>query len=150
MKNSPILRRIILGLDKQLHFLVALVLLACALVMLARAVPGIFRGGVAGLLETVNDVLLALIFLEILWPVIRFLQQKPFRLHPFLYVGIISSTRRILLIEAEHSVVNRASAGEVSGIDWQSALSLGVNVGVILVLAAALRIIPAHTDEDEL
>jgi uncharacterized membrane protein (DUF373 family) len=150
MKNSPLFRRVVLVLDKQLHFLVALVLMACALVMLARAVPGIFRGGVPGLLEAVNNVLLALIFLEILWPVIRFLQQKPFRLHPFLYAGIISSTRRILLIEAEHSVINRAAAVETAGIDWQNSIALGANVGVILVLAVVLRIIPPHTDEDEL
>jgi len=150
VKSNAFLRNFILIVDTQVHFAVALVLLACAVVALLLGVPGLFEGTIEGLLLAVNNVLLALIFLEILWPVVRFIQKKPFRLHPFIYVGIISSTRRILLIEAEHSVVSRAAHEGPAALDWQTAVSLGVNVGVILILAVALRVVPTHSEEDEL
>lgn len=142
------LRRMVLLLDNLLHFGVALVLLACAVALLVIIVPDLFSAhGTAGVIHILNNVLLVLIFLEILWPVIRFLQKAPFKLSPFLYVGIISSTRRILLIEAENSMVARAADAP---INWQVPLELGVNVGVILVLAISLRLIAAQDGKDEL
>lgn len=137
--NVKFLRRLVITCDDLLHFAVALVLIACAAVVLLRAVPNLLHADTLGILHVLNDVLLALIFLEILWPVVRFLRRAPFRLNPFLYVGIISSTRRILLIEAEHSVAARAAEG--AALNWQVPLELGVNVGVILVLAVSLRLL---------
>lgn len=142
------LRKIVLTLDNILHFSVALVLLACAVVLLVNIVPELFSShGTAAVIHLLNNVLLVLIFLEILWPVIRFLQKAPFKLSPFLYVGIISSTRRLLLIEAESSIV--AKAGDTQ-INWQVPLELGVNVGVILVLAIALKLIAGEDGKDDL
>lgn len=144
------LRRFILAMDSVTHFLVALVLLACALLILARTVPGLFHTTSTGdVLHLLNDVLLALIFLEILWPVVRFLQRAPFKLSPFLYVGIISSTRRILLIEAENSVASKLSESGMTSINWQLPVELLVNVVVILVLAVALKL-TSETSGDEL
>ena len=51
----------------------------------------------------INDVLLALTILELLWTVIRFLKKQKFLLAPFLAIGIIAAVRRILLIEAQTS-----------------------------------------------
>lgn len=142
------LRKIVLTLDNILHFGVALVLLACAVVLLVSIVPDLFSThGTASIIHLLNNVLLVLIFLEILWPVIRFLQKAPFKLSPFLYVGIISSTRRLLLIEAESSIVAKAGDGQ---INWQVPLELGVNVGVILVLAIALKLIADQDGKDDL
>jgi uncharacterized membrane protein (DUF373 family) len=138
--NVQFLRRFVIVCDDLMHFAVALFLLVCSAIVLVRAVPNLFHNGTAGILATLNDVLLALIFLEILWPVVRYLRREPFSLNPFLYVGIISSTRRILLIEAEHSVAARVAEGAASTLDWQVPVQLGVNVGVILVLAVALRL----------
>jgi hypothetical protein len=58
------------------------------------------------------------------------------------YIGIISSTRRILMIEAEHSVMSQVSnhASKWSEL-WPVLAELGANVIIILVLAVALRII---------
>jgi uncharacterized membrane protein (DUF373 family) len=137
--NAKPLRKIILALDDLIHFAVALLLLACAILIIVRAIPDLFHPGVHSILTVLNEVLLALIVMELLWPVMRFLKRAPFRINPFLYVGIMSSTRRILLIEAEHSVAQKAMAsGE---IDWNLPVELGVNVGVILVLAIALFLI---------
>ena len=143
------LRRFILVMDSVAHFLVALVLLACAVLVLARAVPGLFHAeSTRDVLHLLNDVLLSLIFLEILWPVVRFLQRAPFKLSPFLYVGIISSTRRILLIEAEHSVAAKVSDTGLAAINWQVPVELLVNVVVILVLAIALKLTSENSGDE--
>jgi hypothetical protein len=75
-------------------------------------------------------------------PIVRFLKRKPFSLNPFLYIGIISSTRRILMIEAEHSTM---AALAKEGIQWQETwpvlAEIGTNVAIILALAIALRIV---------
>ncbi|TAL17968.1 hypothetical protein EPN96_03330 [bacterium] len=145
--NVNILRKIIIAIDDLMHFFVALILLLCVALVLFRAATHLPDAELTGILHTVNDVLLALIFLEILWPVVRFLRRSPFRLNPFLYVGIMSSTRRILIIEAEHSVMSRAAVGEFNGLNWQVPLELGVNVVVILILAVALKLIGEKPDE---
>ena len=140
MKQKP-LRRIVLALDNLVHFLVAMMLLGSALVILIRALPGFMHPDIHGMLGVLNNILLALIFMEILWPVVRFLKRAPFRINPFLYVGIMSSTRRILMIEAEHSVAAKVADHGAGHLNWNIALDLGVNVGVILVLSIALYLI---------
>jgi uncharacterized membrane protein (DUF373 family) len=95
-----------------------------------------------GILHILNDVLLALIVMELLWPIVRFLQRKSFSLNPFLYIGIISSTRRILMIEAEHSVMSQVSNHSSKWSElWPVLAELGAYVAIILVLSVALRII---------
>ncbi len=138
--NVRFLRRVLIAADDLAHFAVALVLLVCAGVVLVRAVLQLGDPSLASVLEVLNDLLLALIIMELLWPVVRFLKREPFSLSPFLYVGIISSTRRILLIEAESSLASRAHGGEWSTL-WPPLVEIGGNVAVIFVLAVALRII---------
>jgi uncharacterized membrane protein (DUF373 family) len=154
--NVKPLRKIILLLDDLVHFAVALILLACAIIILVRTIPDLLDPGVHGIVDVMNQVLLALIVMELLWPVVRFLKRAPFRINPFLYVGIISSTRRILLIEAEHSMAAKAVAkvtadpslpAQLGVIDWSLPIELGVNVGVILVLAIALYLIGEREDK---
>ena len=80
--------------------------------------------------------------MELLWQVVRFLRREAFSLNPFLYIGMISSTRRILLIEAEHSLLSRMDGSvDWSGL-WPVLAELGTNVFIILILAIALRILP--------
>ncbi|NOY46166.1 MAG: hypothetical protein GXP50_12070 [Deltaproteobacteria bacterium] len=138
--NVRFLRRVLIAADDLAHFAVALVLLVCAGVVLVRAVLHLGDPSLASVLEVLNDLLLALIIMELLWPVVRFLKREPFSLNPFLYVGIISSTRRILLIEAETSLVSRAHEGAWSSL-WPPLVEIGANVAVILVLAVALRVV---------
>jgi uncharacterized membrane protein (DUF373 family) len=154
--NVKPLRKIILALDDLAHFAVAMILLGCAILILVRAVPSLFHPDVHGILGVLNEVLLALIVMELLWPVVRFLKRAPFRINPFLYVGIMSSTRRILLLEAEHSFAQKAmkvkehaaeSVVKSGEIDWNLPVELGVNVGVILVLALALYLIGEREDK---
>jgi uncharacterized membrane protein (DUF373 family) len=140
--NVKLLRTLLIIGDDIMHFLVAITLLICAGLVLAQALPNLFHPGISSILHVLNDVLLVLIIMELLWPLVRFLQRKPFILNPFIYIGIISSIRRLLLIEAEHSMLTRAC--DHSG-QWQSAwpvlVEMGANVVIILVLAIALRIL---------
>lgn len=55
------------------------------------------------IMHVINEVLLALIILEILWTVIKFLKEKKFVVGPFLVIGVIAAIRRLLYIEAQAS-----------------------------------------------
>jgi len=140
--NVKLLRQVLIGADDLLHFAVALVLAICGIFVLVRTMPNLLHPGIKNLLQVLNDVLLVLIIMELMWPIIRFLKRKPFSLNPFLYIGIISCVRRILLIEAEHSMIDQA-AGHAAGWDslWPVLVELGANVVIILVLALALRLV---------
>jgi len=142
--NVRLLRQVLIGVDDLLHFAVALVLALCGIIILLRTLPNLFHPDIATLLQVLNDVLLVLIIMELMWPIIRFLKREPFILDPFLYIGIISCVRRILLIEAEHSMVAKA-AGHEAGWEaiWPMLTEMGANVVIILVLAIALRLIGA-------
>jgi uncharacterized membrane protein (DUF373 family) len=139
--NVKLLRQVLIGADDLLHFAVALVLALCGIFILVRTLPNLLHPEIGTLLQVLNDLLLVLIIMELMWPIIRFLKRKPFSLNPFLYIGIISCVRRILLIEAEHSMVNQA--GHAAGWDnlWPVLVELGANVVIILVLALALRLV---------
>jgi uncharacterized membrane protein (DUF373 family) len=143
--NVRFLRQILIVADDIMHFVVALVLVVCAAIIMINTLPNFFHPGITGILHILNDVLLALIVMELLWPIVRFLQRKSFSLNPFLYIGIISCTRRILMIEAEHSVMSQVNnhASEWSEL-WPVLAELGANVTIILVLALALRMIGTH------
>lgn len=140
--NINFLRQLLIAADDILHFGVAVVLLVCAGMILGKTIPHLFAPDSKALLHVLNDVLLALIVMELMWPVLRFLKRRPFNIKPFLYIGIISSTRRILLVEAEHSMTARLAHNSIEWASlWPVLVELGVYVGIILMLAIALRVL---------
>ena len=74
----------------------------------------ITKAGQGGLLpyglRLLNDLLLVIILLELFRTVIRFLQTEVLDLEPYLAVGIIACTRRVLTASAELSVTYTLSA----------------------------------------
>ncbi len=146
--NVKLLRQLLIGIDDLLHFAVALVLGICGMAILARSLPNLLHPEIESLLQVLNDLLLVLIIMELMWPIVRFLKREPFSLNPFLYIGIISCVRRILLIEAEHSMVSQGNGQAVSWASlWPVLAELGANVVIILVLAIALRLLsPGRQD----
>ena len=85
------------------------------------------------LITFINDLLLVLIVLEVLGTVRSYLETGTTSLEPFLYIGIISATRRILAIGAQTTL------GEVKSESFEHLMiDLGVNGGVVLALAVAL------------
>jgi uncharacterized membrane protein (DUF373 family) len=141
--NTKLLMRIILASDDIIHFIVALALMLSAAFIIISTLPNFLHLDKTAILHIVNDVLLSLIVMELMWPIVRFLKRENFSLNPFLYVGIISSTRRILMIEAEHSAHASMVGAEAS--NWQNTWPVlaeqGVNVLIILVLAIVVRLV---------
>ena len=140
--NVKLLRFLLIGIDDLIHFAVAMVLAVCGGLILVQTIPNLLHPDIKTLLHVLNDVLLILIVIELMWPIIRFLKREPFTLNPFLYIGIISCIRRILLIEAEHSIISQAAGYKANLKDlWPVLAEMGSNVLIILILAISLRIL---------
>jgi uncharacterized membrane protein (DUF373 family) len=124
--------------DRAVYFFVALLFLVTAIAMgiysvvtFVRHLNGDFR---LDIIEVINDLLLVLIILEVLGTVRSYLATGTTSLRPFLYIGIISATRRILAIGAQTTL------GEVANesVFRHLMIDLGVNGAVVLALGAAL------------
>jgi uncharacterized membrane protein (DUF373 family) len=97
------------------------------------------------LINLISDLLLVLIIGEVFSTVLDFLRERAIYLKPFLFIGIISAARDILAISA--GVVVLDGHGE----DFtQSMIELGVNLGIILGLSLALRILRKEDAADRL
>jgi len=87
-------------------------------------------------IQFVSDLLLVLIIMEVLGTVIHYLKERATSLRPFLFIGIVSSTRGILSIGA------RLSVEHIQGPEFTSAMiELGVNAAVILTLGVTLKLL---------
>jgi uncharacterized membrane protein (DUF373 family) len=83
--------------------------------------------------DFINSLLLVLIILEVLGTVRDYLRHGTTSLKPFLYIGIISATRRILAIGAESA---GATGRELTNDTFRRLMiDLGVNGAVVLALA---------------
>ena len=101
----------------------------------------ITKAGQGGLLpyglRLLNDLLLVIILLELFRTVIRFLQTEVLDLEPYLGVGIIACTRRVLTASAELS-------HQVNMTDtqfYQYLMDVGLNVTVIMVLVVGVFLV---------
>ena len=113
-----------------------------------------FRCGkdLEGIFSLVNDLLLVLIIMDVLRTVARFIRKRELDVGvedvvPFLVIGAISAARRILAIGAKLSLSEAEHPEQVggtvaAGASWdrfsQAMIELGVNAGLILVIAVAL------------
>lgn len=101
----------------------------------------ITKAGQVGLLHSglklLNDLLLVIILLELFRTVIRFLQTEILDLEPYLAVGIIACTRRILTASAELSHLPAMTDTQF----YQYLMDVGLNVTVIMVLVVGVFLI---------
>ena len=101
----------------------------------------ITKAGAAGLLPSglklLNDLLLVIILLELFRTVIRFLQTEVLDLEPYLAVGIIACTRRVLTASAELS--HQLNMTETQF--YQYLMDVGLNVTVIMVLVVGVFLV---------
>ncbi len=99
------------------------------------------KAGQVGLLHSglklLNDLLLVIILLELFRTVIRFLQTEILDLEPYLAVGIIACTRRILTASAELSHLPAMTDTQF----YQYLMDVGLNVTVIIVLVVGVFLI---------
>ena len=116
----------VLKADMFLHMIVALVLLCSCFVIVFFAFKDALPLSRESVIHVINDMLLVLIILELLWTVVRFLKKKKFVLGPFFSIGIIAALRRILLIEAQTSTA--------AHVEVEKLYEIGLSAGVVLVL----------------
>lgn len=99
------------------------------------------KAGQVGLLPSglklLNDLLLVIILLELFRTVIRFLQTEVLDLEPYLAVGIIACTRRVLTASAELSHLPNMSETQF----YQYLMDVGLNVAVIMVLVIGVFLV---------
>ena len=124
--------RMILKADMLLHFIVAAVLIIACFVITWFAFASLFPVSRGSVMHLINDMLLILIILELLWTVIRFLKKQKFSLAPFLSIGIIAAIRRILLIEMHTSTLDN--------VPVEKLYEIGLSALVVLVLMVAYYI----------
>ena len=101
----------------------------------------ITKAGQVGFLQSglklLNDLLLVIILLELFRTVIRFLQTEILDLEPYLAVGIIACTRRILTASAELSHLPAVTDMQF----YQYIMDVGLNVTVIMVLVVGVFLV---------
>ncbi|MCL4474846.1 MAG: phosphate-starvation-inducible PsiE family protein [Nitrospirae bacterium] len=126
---TELFRRWLIKIDMGFHVVAALLLLVACSFILYYALLNVAHPSRESIIHLVNDVLLALIILELLWTVIRFLKKQKFILGPFLAIGIIAAVRRILLIEAQTSFLEH--------VPIEKLYEIGLSAVVILILMVA-------------
>lgn len=123
------LRKWLVKIDVFFHAIAAILLFTACSVVLYFAALNMLKPTLSSMVNLVNDVLLALIILELLWTVIRFLKRQKFVLGPFLAIGIIAAVRRILMIEAQASFMEQ--------VPVEKLYEIGLSAAVIITLIVA-------------
>ncbi|NOZ68841.1 MAG: hypothetical protein GXP46_06280 [Deferribacteres bacterium] len=137
LSSADIFRKFLLKADILFHVIAAILLLIACGFMLFYAFLNILEPSRYSVIALVNDVLLALIILELLWTVIRFLKRQKFSLSPFLAIGIIAAVRRILLIEAQTSLMEHVAVEKL--------YEIGLSAVVVIILMIAYYLsVKAH------
>jgi uncharacterized membrane protein (DUF373 family) len=146
-RQAETIRRVVApwlgGADSVVYGLVGVVFLLGALVMLGYTIwafiDHIGEDFPQPVITLINDLLLVMIIMEVLRTVLSYIEERGASLRPFLFIGAISATRRILAIGAETTL-----SGE-QGISQEQfnrrMIDLGVNAAVILAIAVALFLI---------
>lgn len=126
------IRVVILKIDDLIHIIVAFFLLLAGLLVIFRSVyTSVERFESFSILYFINDMLFVIIILELLWTVMAYLKRKQFPIVSFILIGIISSIRRILMIEAQTSF-SFMKSGE--GLINKEMIELGIYSIMILIL----------------
>lgn len=135
------IRRALIFADDIVHVLVAVALLGSAVFMLVLTASNFSAVDISSILLVINDVLFVLIIMELLWTVIRYLKRQEFSLQPFLAIGIISSLRRILMLEAQMSMKEQSEFYPL----WE----LGMSTVIVFVLVFAYYLVNKVDREKE-
>ena len=140
VEATELFRRLLVKIDMVFHILAAVLLLIACCFIFYYAILNILEPSRNAIIHLVNDVLLALIILELLWTVIRFLKKQKFSLAPFLAIGIIAAIRRILLVEAQTSFMEH--------VPDEKLYEIGLSAGVVILLMISYYIaVKAQTFE---
>lgn len=104
-----------------------------------------FAAGVLpAVLALIHDLLLVVILLELFRTIINFLKTYVITLEPFLYIGIIASTRRILTTGAASAYSENLTNDQFQ----RYLLDVGLNVLVIVALVFAVYLARRRSPTD--
>ena len=99
----------------------------------------------AAIINLISDLLLVLIIAEIFNTILHYLRDRTIYLKPFLFIGIISAARDLLVNSA------RLAVFEVQERDFiELMVELGVNLIIIIGLSLSLRLIRKEDASDPL
>ncbi len=94
-----------------------------------------FAEAIVGL---INDLLLVMVIMEVLRTILSYIEEREVSLRPFLFIGAISATRRILAIGAEMSI----HANDFTADEFNRRLAdLGANAGVIFAIGLVIYLL---------
>ena len=125
------IRILIFKIDDLIHIIVAFFLLLAGLMVVVQSVFTLRSFENFSLLFFINDMLFVIIILELLWTVLAYLKRKQFPIVSFIFIGIISSIRRILMIEAQTSF-SFMKSGE--GLINKEMIELGIYSIMVFIL----------------
>lgn len=131
------LRNMLLRLDDYIHLFVAIFLMAGAIVVLLHSATTLTSLSIDSVLGLINDMLFVVIILELLWIMLSYLGRRRFPIASFIIIGIISSIRRILLIEAQSSFHIKAANNFLS----RQTIDLLLYVLVVLILVISYHLL---------
>jgi uncharacterized membrane protein (DUF373 family) len=134
---------VLLLANSALHYAVALVLLAIAIIVLWHTVSdlaGSRQAFVSAATTALNGVLFTIIILEVMRTVVEHLQHGGVQLQPFLVIGTISAVRSILAVGARLSLEG-AQHQPSQSVVRTALVELAVNAAVVLGLAVALALV---------
>ena len=147
--NDSLSARLLERLDRLVYLFAGYVLVAVALAITGYSMFAFVSKLKEGFLEAsitlINDVLLALIVLELLRTVLGFIRghgqpNVAESLIPFLVIGGISASRRILAVGASIGVEEAKGVLEPQKFS-QAMIELGVSGGLIIAIGIALVIL---------
>jgi uncharacterized membrane protein (DUF373 family) len=131
------LRNMLLRLDDYVHLFVAIFLMAGAVIVLLHSATTLTSLSIDSVLGLINDMLFVVIILELLWSMLSYLGRRRFPIASFIIIGIISSIRRILLIEAQSSFHSKAANNFLS----RQTIDLLLYVLVVLILVFSYHLL---------
>ena len=145
MKVGNRISKLFVLIDDIVHVIVAMLLVGAAFLLLYEAGLELREVNKESAFKMISDLLFVLVIMEFLWSIIRYLKRLPFSIKPFLYVGIISSIRGMVVVEAKLAT---SSGKEI--LYFQLA-EICVAALVIFILVFSLYLLsktpPASTDE---
>jgi uncharacterized membrane protein (DUF373 family) len=126
-----------------IHYAVAVVLMAAAAVVLYHTAVDFVNSKLpfeVAATTAVNNVLFAIIVIEVMRTVVAHFERGGLQLQPFLIIGIISAVREILTVGARLSLEG-STHEPTTRVIHNALLELGVNAAVVVGLALSLVLI---------
>ncbi|MEK9149405.1 MAG: phosphate-starvation-inducible PsiE family protein [Candidatus Desantisbacteria bacterium] len=127
--------KIFVLIDDIVHIIVALLLVGAAFLLLYEAGLSLKEVNKEAAFQMISDLLFVLVIMEFLWSIIRYLKRLPFSIKPFLYVGIISSIRGMVVVEA------KLATGSGKEILYFQLAEIGVAAFVVFIFVLSLHLL---------